>query len=147
VPKLQLDVPLIFKKGELVHYGSAAVLREDRVVSLGYQGGSQGVSIRIMKGVSYRVGTHRGHIVKENQLVQTSAGVLIITNQRLFLVPTSGNKPLSIPLDKIQFYRCSENALEVYKEGREKGYFFIMQSGAVEIFGICLGALLQQEQQ
>jgi hypothetical protein len=73
--------------------------------------------------------------------------VLIITNQRLFLVPTSGNKPLSIPLDKIQFYRCSENALEVYKEGREKGYFFIMQSGAVEIFGICLGALLQQEQQ
>jgi hypothetical protein len=99
-----------------------------------------------MKGVSYRVGAHRGHIVKEDQLVQTSGGHLLITNQRLFLIPAGGNnKAVTIPVEKITFYRCSENALEVYKEGREKGYFFIMMPGDVEICGICLGVLLKQE--
>lgn len=144
VPKLELDSPAMLKKGEVAHYAAQAVLKEMRVVNLGYQGGSHGVSIRIMKGVSYRVGSHRGHIIKEDRLVQTSAGVLLITNQRIFLIPTSGNKPVTIPLGKIQFYRCSENALEVYKEGREKGYFFMMIPGDVEIFGICLGALQQK---
>lgn len=144
VPNLELNSPVILKIGEVAHYADHAVLKEMRVVNLGYVGGSRGVSIRIMKGVSYRVGSHRGHIVKEDQLVQTSSGILLMTNQRVLLIPTSGNKPVTIPLAKIQHYRCLENALEVYKEGREKGYFFIMTRGAVEIFGICLGAMLQR---
>lgn len=144
VPKLDLDFPVILKKGEVGHYAAAALLKEMRVVNLGYEGGSRGVSIRIMKGVSYRVGSHRGHVIKEDRLLQTSAGVLLITNQRLFLIPSSGNKPVTIPINKLHFYRCSENALEVYKEGREKGYFFMMLPGAVEIFGICLGAVVQK---
>jgi hypothetical protein len=144
ITKVELDVPVVFKQGEFAHYAAASILRESRVVNEGYQGGSRGVSIRITKGVYYRVGAHRGHVIKESQLVQTSAGVLVVTNQRLFLVPSSGNKPVTIPLNKIHFYRCSENALEVYKEGREKGLFFIMSPGDVEIFGICLGTLLQQ---
>jgi hypothetical protein len=139
-----LDVPVILKKGEVVHYAAAALLKEIRVVNLGYRGGSSGISIRIMKGVSYRVGSHRGYMVKEDQLVQTSGGTLLITNQRLFLIPTTGNRPVTIPINKLHFYRCAENALEVYKEGREKGFFFIMTPGNVEIFGICLGAILQK---
>jgi hypothetical protein len=145
VPNLDLDSPIILKRGEVVHYAAPALLKEMRVVNLGYQGGSRGVSIRIMKGVSYRVGSHRGHTIKEDRLVQTSAGILLITNQRIFLIPRSENKPLTVLLNKLHFYRCSENALEVYKEGREKGYFFIMTPGAVEIFGICLGALVHEK--
>jgi hypothetical protein len=141
----ELDVPLLLKKGEFAHYAAATLLKEPRIMNLGYRGGSHGVSFRVMKGVYYRVGAHRGRMIKEEQLVQTSAGVLVITNKRLFLVPATGNKPITIPLDKIHFYRCSENALEVYKEGREKGFFFILTAGAVEIFGICLGALLQHD--
>jgi hypothetical protein len=144
IPNLELDSPFILKKGEVAHYAAPAVSKELRVVNLGYQGVSHGVSIRIMKGVTYRVGSHRGHVVKEEGLVQTSAGILLITNQRIFLIPTSGNKPVTIPLDKIHFYRCSENALETYKEGRKNGYFFRMIPGDVEIFGICLGALQQK---
>jgi hypothetical protein len=143
--KIDSDGSVVLKHDELPHYAAPTILRESRVVNLGYEGGSRGVSIRIVKGVYYKVGAHRGHVVKENQLVQTSAGHLVITNQRLFLVPSSGNKPVTIPLNKIHFYRCSENALEVYKEGREKGFFFILQSGDVEIFGICLSMLLQHD--
>jgi hypothetical protein len=114
-------------------------------INLGYSGGSQGVSFQIAKGVRYRVGAHRGHMVKEDRLVKTSMGVLIITNQRLFLHPFPGYKPLSIPLNKILSYQCYNNGIEVYKEGREKGYFLSMdKSGSVEVFGLCLGYLLGQ---
>ncbi|MGZ4951650.1 MAG: hypothetical protein ACXVI0_11150, partial [Halobacteriota archaeon] len=63
--------------------------------------------------------------------------------QRIVLQPTPGNKPVSIPLAKELSYNCYNNGIEMYKEGREKGYFFsVTDSGAVELFGVCLGFLL-----
>lgn len=139
--------PVILKKDEIVHFADndGTVLKEPKIVTLGYRGGSHGVSFPIpgLKGVRYRVGSHRGHIMKEEQLVTTSSGFLIVTNQRIFLHPFPGNKPLSIPLAKILSYHAYNNGLEVYKEGREKGYFFMMQnSGSVELVGMCLSFLL-----
>ena len=62
------------------------------------------------------------------------------------LQPAPGNKPVSIPLSKVLSYNCYNNGVEVYKEGREKGYFFsVNDSGAVELFGLCLGFLLTPE--
>jgi len=134
---------VILKKGEKIHFAGSATLKELKTVSLGYSGGSRGVSIRIMKGVSYRVGGHRGHMVKEDVWKETSRDALLITNQRLFLTPFSGFKPLSIPLNKILSYQIYENGIEVYKEGREKSYLFqVDDSSSVEIFGICLSFLL-----
>ncbi|MBU2008725.1 MAG: hypothetical protein KJ624_02555 [Chloroflexi bacterium] len=136
---------VILKKGEVVHFADTASLKELRSVSLGYSGGSHGISFPIAKGVRYRVGAHRGHIVREDRYVETSRGALMITNQRLFLHPFPGQKPVSIPLDKILSYQCFDNGIEVYKEGREKGYLFtIGSSGSVEIFGLCLGKLSGQ---
>lgn len=135
---------VILKKGEIVHFADKAVLNEMRSVSLGYSGGSHGISIPIVKGVRYRIGSHKGHIVKEDRLIQTSQGILIISNQRLLLHPFPGNKPLSIQLNKILSYQCFDNGLEVYKEGREKGYFFsLAKIGSVEIVKLCLGHLLK----
>lgn len=57
------------------------------------------------------------------------------------LFRNSGNKPVTMPLDKLHAYRCSEIASEVYKEGRQIGYFFTIVPGDIEIFGICLGAM------
>ena len=149
LPSVNLQIegsaPVILKKGEVVHYADAAVLKQIKSISLGYKGGSHGVSIPIYKGVRYRVGAHRGNIQREDRLVETSRGALIISNQRLFLQPAPGNKPLSIPLTKILSYQCFGNGIEVYKEGREKGYFFsIDKGGSVELFGLCLGHLLHQ---
>jgi hypothetical protein len=142
--KLELDgLNIILKKNEKIHHADNATLKELKTVSLGYSGGSRGVSLRIMKGVSYRVGGHRGNVVKEDIWKETSRGALIITNQRLFLSPFSGYKPLSIPLNKILSYQLYKDSVEIYKEGREKSYLFqINDSSSVEIFGICLSFLL-----
>lgn len=148
LPTVNLQVeggsPVILKKNEVIHYAYNAILKEIKSVSLGYSGGSHGVSFPIGGGIRYRVGAHRGHIKREDRLLETSNGVLIITNQRLFLYPSRGHKPLSIPLNKILSYHCFENGIEIYKEGREKGYFLSIDDKAVEIFGICLGILLAQ---
>ncbi len=103
LPTVNLQIeggsPVVLKKGEIVHFADKATLKELKTVSLGYEGGSHGVSFRIAKGISYRVGAHRGHVVREDRFVETSRGVFIITNQRLFLHPFPGYKPLSIPLE------------------------------------------------
>jgi len=136
--------PPILKKGETIHFANYAMLKEMRTVNLGWESGSHGVSIRIMKGVSYRVGATRGHVIKEDRLVQTSQGVLLITNQRLFLHPIDNSKPLSIPLNKILSHHCSSNGIQFYKDGREKGYYLMMtDSASCEIAELCLGHLLR----
>lgn len=149
LPTVNLQIeggsPVVLKKSEVVHFADKAVLKEMKSVSLGYSGGSHGISFPIGGGIRYRVGAHRGHIVKEDRFVETSRGVLIISNQRLFLHPSPGHKPLSIPLNKILSYQCYGNGIEVYKESREKGYFLsIDKSGSVELFGLCMGHLLGQ---
>ena len=147
VVKLDNTEGIILKNGETVHFVDGAILKEMRSVSVGYSGGSQGVSIRIAKGVYYRVGGTRGHIMKEDQLVQTSMGIFLITNQRIILKPSSVEyKSLEIPLNKIFSYSCYENGVAIYKEGRDKAYFleFITKSSP-EIVGMVLGYLTKQE--
>jgi uncharacterized Zn finger protein (UPF0148 family) len=149
LPRVNLQIegssPVILKKGEVVHFADNAVLKEVKSVSLGYSGGSHGVSFPLGGGIRYRVGAYRGHMVREDQLLETSRGTLIISNQRLFLHPSGGHKPLSIPLNKILSYEGFEDGIEVYKEGREKGYFFsIDKSSSVDIFELCMGHLLKQ---
>ena len=58
------DAPILLKKGEF----PILVITDIGLVEMGreagsYQGGSQGVSFRVMKGVSYRVGGHKGTFV------------------------------------------------------------------------------------
>ncbi len=154
LPNVHLSIegaaPVILRTGETIHFATRkpVVLREQRTVSLGYAGGSHGVSFPIpgLKGVRYRVGSHRGHVMKEERWVDTARGFLLITNQRLFLHPIAGSKPVSLPLKKLLSYEAYGNGLSVYKEGREKGYFFAMTAGQVEVAGLCLSFLTRQEQ-
>jgi hypothetical protein len=64
-----------------------------------YVGGSQGVSIRIMKGVRYHVGAYRGHPVKEEFETVADVGSVYVTNKRFIF---AGNKEVtSVPIAKI----------------------------------------------
>lgn len=136
-----IDKAIIIKKDEIPHACFGSVLSEIRVKT-GFRAGSQGVSLRVMKGVSYRVGGTRGHVTRENELVETSRGLLIITNKRLFLHPEGSTKAVSIPLNKILSYNCFDDSIVINKEGREKPYVFKLPvRGESEVIGICLGFL------
>lgn len=77
---------IALKRDELAHFIVLANLREERVISRGYKGGSQGVSIRIAKGMTYRVGQNRGKLVSEKGIVDVDSGDFIVTSQRLIFI-------------------------------------------------------------
>jgi len=138
----------IMKKGETAYYRTATVLEEIKRVNLGYSGASHGVSIPLPIKVGgfpvrYRVGQSRGHIVKHDELLETSRGDLIVSNQRLFLSPFAGRKPLSVPLSKIASFHVYENGLEVWQDGKERPYLFVLNATGSEICGLCLDKLLR----
>ena len=78
----------------------------------------------------------------EDRFLETSRGLLLLTNRRILLQPLGMNKPLNIPVKKVLSYQCFENGVQLYKEGREKGYFLELSSpSSVEVFGMSLGFL------
>lgn len=64
-----------------------------------YVGGSHGVSIRIAKGLYYRVGAFKGERVQTQDLVRQDVGSLIITNRNVYF--SGPMKSLRIRLNKI----------------------------------------------
>jgi tetratricopeptide (TPR) repeat protein len=97
---------VIIQKGETVYWAEYGTLLEERVTGTRYVGGSQGMSFRVMKGVSYRVGASRGHAVSETGIVPISTGTLILTSKRVIF--QGDRKSFSLKLDAIldmQFYK------------------------------------------
>lgn len=102
------------------------------------------MNFRVMMGVSYRVGATKGQIKPVQYLVETSRGAFIITNKRILLNPAPNNKPMDIPINKIASFRCYSDGLEIYKEGREKGFLFSLSPGQSECAGIALNFLIDK---
>jgi hypothetical protein len=74
---------LAVRKGEDVLWTVPATLYESKIVSRRYEGGSRGVSVRVMKGVSFRVGAQRGQLITDEAEVPVGDGEFVITTQRL----------------------------------------------------------------
>lgn len=109
---------LIIQKNEKVYWTEPAVLAEEKVLRRRFEGGSQGVSFRIMKGVSYRVGGFRGHSVSETGIVAVSTGELIITSKRI--VFRGDKKSFAVKLDKILETQLFTNGLQFSENNRSK---------------------------
>lgn len=99
---------LILLKGEIAYWEEPAKLLEEKVVKRGYVGGSQGVSFRVAKGITYRVGASKGQLISETAVVPTATGKLVITNKRVVFI--GDRKSLNIKLDLIL-------NLEMYTDG------------------------------
>lgn len=69
--------------GEAAYWSEPVRLIEERVVRREMVGRNQGVNIRIMRGVSYRIGGSRGQSMPVYGDVPVAAGDLILTNQRV----------------------------------------------------------------
>ena len=88
-----------------------------------YVGGSQGVSVRIVKGMSYRVGNHRGEKVQEEYTQSVGYGDLYITTKNVIFC---GEKPIKIPLNKILSIKEYSNGTGIIKDGANpKQYTFL----------------------
>lgn len=79
---------LMLADGETCHYCGQATFVKTKNVVVGYSGGSRGASIRIAKGMSYRIGAQKASPIR-GDVQERTVGVLSITNKRVVF---SGNK-------------------------------------------------------
>jgi hypothetical protein len=64
-----------------------------------YVGGSQGVSVRVMKGVYYRTGSFKGRAVEHTERVHIDTGWVVVTSKNIYFAGPS--KSTRIPYTKI----------------------------------------------
>lgn len=74
---------------ETCHYYAQATHVKTKNVIVGYTGGSRGVSIRVMKGMSYRMGGSKSQPIRDN-VQEKTPGMLTITNKRIIFSGAKG---------------------------------------------------------
>ena len=84
LPKLNTDT-ISLAPSEHCHFVDKASLVTEETVTSHYEGRRSGWSLRVMKGVTYRIGASRGIPVKKRVQEYTN-GLLYITNQRIIFV-------------------------------------------------------------
>ena len=113
------DMPVNLEKGESAIWLFYDVNFLTPKSSTHYVGGSQGVSIRVMKGIYYRVGSYRGAPVKTQYLSDEGRGVLVISNKNIyFWSPRTAQK---IPFKKIISAHAFSDALQIVGSGSNAG--------------------------
>lgn len=109
-----VEAPVLLGKTEYVVWGYNNVNAFEEKTGRKYEGGSQGVSIRICKGVYYRVGANKGHAVDYTYTNPLGSGTLVITNKNIIFV---GAKAIKFAINKIITFNAYEDGIELMKEG------------------------------
>lgn len=109
---------LVMQKDEKAYWSEPAILAEEKIINRSYVGGSRGVSLRVMKGVSYRIGSYRGHVVNETGVVAVSNGALVITSKRFIF--QGDKKSFAVNLNKILDIKVFSNGIHFSENNRLK---------------------------
>lgn len=113
------------RAGEQAFWMTAVRLFEERVVRRETVGRSSGVTFRIMRGVSYRIGGSRGHSVPVTASVEVARGNLVITDARLVFL--GDRQTVTIALDDVVGVDPYTNAIVVHAEKRKQPVQFFYQ--------------------
>lgn len=109
---------IILQKGEKVYWVEPGELLEEKVINRKYKGGSKGVSFRVMKGVHYRIGGTKGHVIIEKGIVNVSDGKFVITNKRLIFRGVI--KSFATKFEKIINFDLYEDGINIFEINKAK---------------------------
>lgn len=119
LPKSRIDyvgtVPFLIQKGEEFLWVFTNVAYHERVNKTVYVGRSQGVSVRIAKGVYYRTSSFKGNPVVTNELRYISTGILAFTNKHVWF--SSDKKSFKIPYTKLVTIEPFDDGCGLLKDG------------------------------
>ena len=106
-------------KNEVCHFVGSAKFCKIKQQTVGYEGGSRGVSLRVMKGISFRVGNHQGHYIKE-KITEKTGGQIYLTNKKIIF--TAEANSCVVRYKDIVNLNVVENMLQIQTE--KKSYLF-----------------------
>ncbi len=104
---------------ELCHFEGEASFCKLKQDIIGYEGGSRGVSFRIIKGISFRVGNFQGHNIKETVIKQTNGSIYLTSKKIVFTAITNSR---IIKYKDIVNLNTIDNMLQIQTE--EGSYLF-----------------------
>lgn len=133
---------LMLRNGESCHYRSLVGLLKEKTLGREYRGGSQGVSIRVAKGLSFRVGSSRGYSVPVTGVVKFDLGNFFITSERC--VFDGKRTSFSIPHQKLLSFEAYENAIQLHPEGKKIIQTFEFFEQEAEMAAAVLSVILQR---
>jgi hypothetical protein len=103
--------PLNFQKGETLIWAFVGVVLYEEVTHRQSHGASSGFSVRIAKGVYYRVGAFKGEPLITTSLQPKYSGSLIVTNKNIYFY--SPQKSIRLPYNKIISFVPFEDSIGI----------------------------------
>lgn len=126
--KVQGDLPVSLQNDEKIIWLFQDVEYYESRTRTHYVGGSHGISVRVMKGMYYRVGAFRGEPVQTTANVHVDTGMLVVTNKHLTFV--GSNKSIRIKHEKIVSYTPYSDGVAVCRDAATaKPQIFITGDG------------------
>ncbi len=122
-----IDVPNLnvnLKAGEKLHCVNKAFIVKNKSITKSYNYSGFSASIKIAKGLRYRVGNIKINPQKVNVMMTDDAGTLYLTTDNLGYIGL--NKHLSIPYDKISSLDIRDGFLYLFKKGKEAPFIISM---------------------
>lgn len=134
LPKIdnaQAEVNIVFKDGEVLHWAVAGSLMKRKKVTTRVNYGGFTGSVKIMKGVRYRVGSIGVSSVSKEILDKEDSGVFYVTNQRIGYM--GYRKQFSFPFKKIGSLELRSDGLHIFKDGKEAPYILDLKDYEVAL--------------
>ena len=110
------DTPLSinFQKGEQIVWAFPRTEFLEDKLRRQFVGGSRGVSVKVMKGVYYRVGAFKGHTVEHTERVLVDTGMLVVTQKNLYFA--GPQKAVRVPYAKIISFEPFEDGIGILRD-------------------------------
>ena len=109
-------LPINLQKGEKVVWVFGGCEYWEDKTKRTYQGGSSGLSFRVMNGVYYRLGAFRGSPVESTERVLVDKGVIYITNKHIYFAGPA--KSLRVPYSKIVAFQPFEDGIGITRDAQ-----------------------------
>lgn len=138
IPEIEVQISL--EKNEKCYFQTSCNWCEKRTVTQRVNYGGTTASIKIMKGVRYRVGTFKPQRITSEEWKQIDTGTMYLTNKRVIFLGQA--KSLNIKLAKILSFTPYSDGVELTKDaGRSPMITF---TNNADVFSLILSRLLNE---
>ena len=135
------EVPVQLQKNEACYLLAEVAWKEERKATHSRKYKGMGVSIKLMKGVYYRVGNIKTVPNTKTELTLIDSGTLYFTNKHLIFAGNKGNKV--IPLNKVFDLTLYSDAITVQKETGKPASLFPTDGTPTQLMVAMIYKLIQ----
>lgn len=108
------NLPINLQKGEQIIWAFPDSKYLEDKTRRQFVGGSQGVSVRVMKGVYYRIGAFKGQAIEHTERVHIDTGWVVITNKNIYFA--GPRKSVRLPYAKIVSFEPFSDGIGVMRD-------------------------------